>query len=240
MYSQVSDLAYFRILVTKESEIALLEAAASLAQDEYPRLDLEAVISSVDILAQRLSLRCKNASTELMRLRELLNFFYRDIGFSGNQENYYDPANSFIHKVLETKRGIPITLAIIFVELANRIGLDTCGISFPGHFLIKVNLHEGPVVLDPFTGQSLTQPEVLERLDPYRKRLGPVGDEDVPAGLFLQAAAPRDILLRMLRNLREIYRQQGNTERLKQALDRTLILDPDNGPDRRLRESLGT
>jgi regulator of sirC expression with transglutaminase-like and TPR domain len=237
MYERVSDLAYFRILVSDAEKIPLFEAAASLAQDEYPRLDLENVLSTLEQLGRRLAERCRNLSTELKRLQETSRFFHNELGFSGNVNNYYDPDNSFVHKVLESRRGIPITLAIIYIELARTVGLDAEGISFPGHFLIKINLHEGPVVLDPFTGQSLSKEDLLERLEPYRKSFGLTGnskgseDSEVPIGLFLQPATSKDILLRMLRNLREVYRQQGQPEKVQKVVQRILVLDPETSPD---------
>jgi regulator of sirC expression with transglutaminase-like and TPR domain len=226
MYERLSDLAYFRILVSDAEKIPLFEAAASLAQDEYPRLDLENVLSTLEQLGKRLSERCRNLSTELKRLQETSRFFHKELGFAGNVNNYYDPDNSFVHKVLESRRGIPITLAIIYIELARTVGLDAEGVSFPGHFLIKINLHEGPVVLDPFTGQSLSKEVLLERLEPYRKGFGLNDDSEVPIGLFLQPAKPKDILLRMLRNLREVYSQQGQPEKVKKVVERILTLNP--------------
>jgi regulator of sirC expression with transglutaminase-like and TPR domain len=237
MYERVSDLAYFRILVSDAEKIPLFESAASLAQDEYPRLDLENVLSTVEQLGRRLSERCRNLSTELKRLQETSRFFHSELGFAGNVNNYYDPDNSFVHKVLESRRGIPITLAIIYIELARTVGLDAHGVSFPGHFLIKINLHEGPVVLDPFTGQSLTKEDLLERLEPYRKSFGLTGNSEdgensqVPISLFLQPATPKDILLRMLRNLREVYSQQGLPEKVKKVVERILVLDPETSSD---------
>ncbi len=229
MYERLSDLAYFRILVSDAEKIPLFEAAASLAQDEYPRLDLENVLSTLDQLGGRLSQRCRNLSTELKRLQETSRFFHKELGFSGNVNNYYDPDNSFLHKVLESRRGIPITLAIIYIELARTVGLDAQGVSFPGHFLVKINLHEGPVILDPFTGQSLSKENLLERLEPYREGLGLTSDRkdsEMPIGLFLQPAKPKDILLRMLRNLREVYSQHGQPEKVEKVVERILALDP--------------
>jgi regulator of sirC expression with transglutaminase-like and TPR domain len=229
MYERLSDLAYFRILVSDAEKIPLFEAAASLAQDEYPNLDLENVLSTLEQLGGRLSKRCRHISTELKRLQETSRFFHKELGFSGNVNNYYDPDNSFVHKVLESRRGIPITLAIIYIELARTVGLDAQGISFPGHFLIKINLYEGPVVLDPFTGQSLSEEDLLERLEPYRESFGLAShknDSEMPLGLFLQPAKPKDILLRMLRNLREVYSQQGQPEKVKKVVERILVLDP--------------
>ena len=229
MYERLSDLAYFRILVSDAEKIPLFEAAASLAQDEYPRLDLENVLSTLDQLGGRLSERCRNLTTELKRLQETSRFFHKELGFSGNVNNYYDPNNSFLHKVLESRRGIPITLAIIYIELARTVGLDAQGVSFPGHFLVKINLHEGPVFLDPFTGQSLSKEDLLERLEPYRESFGLTGDRkdsEMQIGLFLQPAKPKDILLRMLRNLREVYSQHGQSEKVTKVVERILALDP--------------
>jgi regulator of sirC expression with transglutaminase-like and TPR domain len=230
MYERLSDLAYFRILVSDAEKIPLFEAAASLAQDEYPRLDLENVLSTVEQLGRRLSERCRNLSTELKRLQETSRFFHKELGFSGNVNNYYDPDNSFMHKVLETRRGIPITLAIIYIELARTVGLDAEGVSFPGHFLVKINLHEGPVVLDPFTGKSLSKENLLERLEPYRQSFGLTDDSEVPIGKFLQPAEPKDILLRMLRNLREIYSQQDRPEKVKKVVERIQVLNSKTNP----------
>jgi regulator of sirC expression with transglutaminase-like and TPR domain len=232
MYERLSDLAYFRMLVSDSEKIPLFEAAASLAQDEYPRLDLENVLSTLEQLGGRLSDRCRHVGTELKRLQETSRFFHKELGFSGNVNNYYDPDNSFLHKVLESRRGIPITLAIIYIELARTAGLDAQGVSFPGHFLIKINLHEGPVILDPFTGQSLSKEDLFERLEPYREGFGLTSDRndrpdsEVPIGLFLQPAKPKDILLRMLRNLREIYSQHDQPEKVKKVVERILALDP--------------
>lgn len=231
MYERLSDLAYFRILVSDAEKIPLFEAAASLAQDEYPRLDLENVLSTLEQHGRRLAERCRNLSTDLNRLQETSRFFHHELGFAGNVNNYYDPDNSFVHKVLESRRGIPITLAIIYIELARTVGLDAEGVSFPGHFLIKINLHKGPVVLDPFTGLSLSKEDLFERLEPYRKSFGLTEDSEVPIGLFLQAATPKDILLRMLRNLREVYRQQGQPEKVYKVVERILVLAPETSPD---------
>jgi regulator of sirC expression with transglutaminase-like and TPR domain len=231
MYARVTDLSYFRTLVADAARIPLFEAAASLAQDENPGLDLQQVLSSLDILGKGLAERCKNATTELERLKATSAYFYRELRFAGNVNDFYDPNNSFLHKVMETRRGIPISLAVIFMELAGIVGLNTEGIAFPGHFLIKVNLHQGPVVLDPFTGRSLSRDDLIERLSPYRKANSVDGEDELPIGLFLQPATPPEILLRMLRNLREIYRR---------VLDRTLILDPEDTAGRRLRDSLGS
>ncbi len=220
-------LAYFAALVKDDDSLPLLEAAVSIAQDEYPDLDVQEVLGEVDVLLSRLRRRCPTDADPLQRLRALNQFFFRDLGFGGNVNDYHDPDNSLLNVLLKTRRGIPISLAVLWLELAQGLGLKARGINFPGHFLVKINLPEGQVVIDPFTGQSLSREELSERLEPYKRRNGLVDDFDVPVGLYLQAAPSRDILARMLRNLKEIHRTQEDWLRLIAVLDRLLILLPD-------------
>jgi regulator of sirC expression with transglutaminase-like and TPR domain len=220
-------LGYFASLVADDDSFPLFEAAASIAQDEYPDLDVQQVLGDVDQLLARLRRRHPDATDPLQRLRALNQFFFRDLGFGGNVNNYYDPDNSFLNVVLKTRRGIPISLAVLWLELAQGLNLKARGVNFPGHFMVKVNLPNGQVVIDPFTGQSLSREELSERLEPYKRRNGLIDDFDVPVGLYLQAATPREILARMLRNLKELHRTQEDWLRLIAVLDRILILLPD-------------
>ncbi|MDO9483692.1 MAG: tetratricopeptide repeat protein [Hydrogenophaga sp.] len=220
-------LGYFAALVRDDESLPLMEAAASIAQDEYPDLDVQQVLGDVDQLLARARRRCGDVTDPLQRLRVLNQFFFRDMGFGGNVNNYYDPDNSYLNVVLRTRRGIPITLAVLWLELAQGLGLKARGVNFPGHFMVKVNLPDGQAVIDPFTGQSLSREDLSERLEPYKRRNGLVDDFDVPVGLYLQAATPRDILARMLRNLKEVHRTQEDWLRLIAVLDRLLILLPD-------------
>lgn len=220
-------LAYFASLVKDDDSLPLLEAAASIAQDEYPDLDVQEVLGEVDVLLSRLRRRSPSDAEPLQRLRALNQFFFRDLGFGGNVNDYHDPDNSHLNVLLRTRRGIPISLAVLWLELAQGLGLKARGINFPGHFLVKINLPEGQVVIDPFTGQSLSREELSERLEPYKRRNGLVDDFDVPVGLYLQAAPSRDIIARMLRNLKEIHRTQEDWLRLIAVQDRLLILLPD-------------
>ena len=226
-FSAPTPLGYFAALVRDDDSLPLFEAAASIAQDEYPELDMQQVLGDVDQLLARLRRRCGDMTDPLQRLRGLNQFFFRDMGFGGNFNNYYDPDNSYLSVVLRTRRGIPITLAVLWLELAQGLGLNAHGVNFPGHFMVKVNLPNGQAVIDPFTGQSLSREELSERLEPYKRRNGLVDDFDVPVGLYLQAATPREIVARMLRNLKEIHRTQEDWLRLIAVLDRLLILLPD-------------
>ncbi len=220
-------LGYFAALVGEEDAFPLFEAAVSIAQDEYPDLDVQQVLGDVDQMLSRVRRRCNADAGPLQRLRTLNQFFFRDMGFGGNVNNYYDPDNSYLNAVLRTRRGIPITLAVLWLELATGLGLKARGVNFPGHFMVKVNLPNGQVVIDPFTGQSLSREDLSERLEPYKRRNGLVDDFDVPVGLYLQAATPRDIVARLLRNLKEIHRSQEDWLRLIAVQDRLLILLPD-------------
>jgi regulator of sirC expression with transglutaminase-like and TPR domain len=226
-WSATTPLGYFASLVRDDHHLPLFEAAASIAQDEYPELDLQQALGDVDQLLARVKRRCADAAEPLQRLRLLNHFFFRDMGFGGNVNNYYDPDNSYLHVLLRTRRAIPITLAVLWLELAQGLGLNARGVNFPGHFMVKVNLPSGQVVIDPFTGQSLSREELSERLEPYKRRNGLIDDFDVPVGLYLQAAQPREILTRMLRNLKELHRTQEDWLRLIAVQDRLLILLPD-------------
>jgi regulator of sirC expression with transglutaminase-like and TPR domain len=185
-----SALQYFASLVQSDEHFPLLEAAISLAQDEYPDLDVQQILSDVDQLQARLKRRLPADASALQKLRLLTQFFFRDLGFGGNVNNYYDPDNSYLNVMLKTRRGIPISLAVLWLELASGLGLNARGVAFPGHFMVKVNLPKGQVVIDPFTGQSLSREELSERLEPFRQP-NALGDErDVPIGIYLQSAPP--------------------------------------------------
>ena len=230
-----SPLQYFSSLVQSDAHFPLLEAAVCLAQDEYPDLDVEQVLGDVDQLLARLKRRMPIDAGDLQRLRGLNQFFFRDLGFGGNINDYYDPDNSYLNTVLRTRRGIPITLAVLWLELATGLGLNARGVAFPGHFMVKVNLPKGQVVIDPFSGQSLSREELAERLEPFRQRSSLSDDFEVPMGLYLQSAPPREIISRMLRNLQEIHKTQEDWPRLIAVQDRLIVLQPDAWPEYRDR-----
>jgi regulator of sirC expression with transglutaminase-like and TPR domain len=234
-------LEYFASLVAEDDGLPLLEAAISVAHDEYPTLDCQGVLAEVDGLAARLRSRLPVDSAPMQRLRLLNRFFFQELGFAGNVNDYYDARNSYLHTVLETRRGIPITLALVYLEIASQIGLVANGISFPGHFLVKLRMPRGDVVIDPFTGQSMSSDALDALLVPYRRGQalalgqGREAADRVPLGLFLQPAPGRDILARMLRNLKEIHRNGEDWSRLRKVLDRLVVLLPEAWEERRDR-----
>ena len=219
-------LEYFASLVQSDADFPLLEAAVCLAQDEYPDLDVQQVLGEVDQLLARLKLRIPPDAGPLQKLRAVNQFFFRDLSFAGNVNHYYDPDNSYVSVILHTRRAIPISLAVVWLELAQGLGLAARGVGFPGHFMLKVNLPNGQVVIDPLDGQSLSREELAERLEPFRQKVGLDNEFEVPLGLYLQTAPPREIISRMLHNLKEIHTDQEDWQRLIAVQNRLIVLLP--------------
>jgi regulator of sirC expression with transglutaminase-like and TPR domain len=230
-----SSLEYFESLVADDAHFPLLEAAAAVAHIDHPALDVQEVLAAIDRLSAKLTARLPADAAPMHRLRLLNQYFFRELGFAGNVNNYYDVGNSYIHRVLESRLGIPITLALLYIELATALGLHVRGVSFPGHFLVKAKLPGGEAVIDPFTGRSLSREELEERLVPYRRRQGLVGEFDAPLGLFLQAATPREILARLLGNLKEIHLTREDWPRLLAVQQRLVRVLPTVWEERRDR-----
>jgi regulator of sirC expression with transglutaminase-like and TPR domain len=228
-------LDYFATLVADDSQFSLLEAAITIGQDDDPSLDVQGVLSQIDALAARLKQRLAADASAIHRLRCLNRYFFQELGFAGNVNDYYDLHNSYLQRVLGTRRGIPITLALLYIEVAQQIGLDARPVSFPGHFLVKLKMPQGEVIIDPFDGQSLSREALEERLTPYRRRQGLVGEFEAPLGLFLQTASGRDVLARMLRNLKEIHRSAQDWPRLLAVQQRLVVLLPEVWEERRDR-----
>jgi regulator of sirC expression with transglutaminase-like and TPR domain len=238
--SAPTPLSYFANLVQSDEHFPLLEAAASLAQDEEPSLDVQHVLDDVARLVRRVQARLPENADDLTQLAILTQVFYQDLGFGPNANHYYAPENSYLNEVLRTRLGIPISLAVIWLELAQSLGLQAQGISFPGHFLVKVSLKDGLVVMDPLTGESLGLDNLAERLSPFRDPADQMAAADLdegetPLGLYLQACPARDVLARMLRNLKEIFRSEEDWPRMLQVLDRLVILLPEVWTERRDR-----
>lgn len=227
-------LDYFAMLVDSDADFSLFEAAISLAQDDYPEVNVQTVLSEVDQLLARIRRRIPVDAGALQKLRILNQFFFNDLKFGGNVNHYYDPDNSFINVLLRTRRGIPISLGVLWMELAQGLGLAVWGIGFPGHFMVKANLPMGQAVIDPISGKSFSQDELLELLEPYRTR-GGQEEYEAQLGLYLRALAPRDILARMLYNLKEIHQSQDDWQRLLAVQERLIVLLPESWPEYRDR-----
>ncbi|MGN6666788.1 MAG: SirB1 family protein [Trinickia sp.] len=219
-----SVIDYFATLVADDDSLPLTEAAISLAQDAYPDLDLEGVLAELDELALRLRRRLPQGADLTERIGALNRFFFRELGFAGNLNDYYDPDNSHLNVVLKRRRGIPIALAVLYLELGEQIGVPVKGVSFPGHFLLRITLPEGDVMLDPTTGQSLSESQMVDMLEPYISHT----EQSVSNALrmLLQPATPREIVARMLRNLKAVYLQSERWQRLLSVQQRLVVLLP--------------
>jgi regulator of sirC expression with transglutaminase-like and TPR domain len=224
---------YFVSLVQDDAHIPLFEAALFIAQDDEHPLDLSTCLTDIDKFAMRLKRRLHADIAPIPKLRLLNNFFYQELGFSGNFNDYYNPDNSYLHKVMSTRRGIPISLAVIYMELAQQIGLDVKGISFPGHFLMKLSIKTGDIILDPFNGASLSREEIEERLEPYF--IHGRNPEDPPLTSYLANATDRSILARMLRNLKAVYAEQPHWKEFLNVQQKLVILLPGEIEERRDR-----
>ncbi|PFH11027.1 regulator of sirC expression with transglutaminase-like and TPR domain [Collimonas sp. PA-H2] len=233
----ITSLEYFTSLVQHASDVPLFEAALAIAQDVYPQLDFDAPQNEMDRLANTLRQRLAADATAIQKLRSLNHFFYQELGFAINVNHYYDTDNSYLHRVIAKRRGIPISLALIYIELAQQVGLPVQGVSFPGHFLMKLTVPSGDIMIDPANGASLSREELEERLEPY---LPTSNDEERAASRlslisYLQVAHPHEVLVRVLRNLKAIYQQGNHWRRLLEVQQRILILLPDDAVERRDR-----
>jgi regulator of sirC expression with transglutaminase-like and TPR domain len=220
-------LDYFATLVADDESLPVTEAALSLAQDAYPDVDLQGTLAEIDELALRLKRRLPENTDLTERIGALNRFFFRELGFAGNLNDYYDPDNSHLNVVLKRRRGIPISLAVLYMELGEQIDVPARGVSFPGHFLLRLTLPEGDVMLDPTTGQSLSEAQMVDMLEPY---LSHTGGASVGSALrmLLQPATGREIIARMLRNLKAIYVQTERWQRLLAVQQRLVILLPEH------------
>jgi regulator of sirC expression with transglutaminase-like and TPR domain len=217
-------LDFFSTLVAEDDSLPLTEAALSLAQDAYPDLDMQAVQAELDTLAVRFRRRVRADLDERGRVDALNDFFFRELGFACNHNDYYDPDNSYLNMVLKRRRGIPISLAVLYLELAGQLGLAVRGVSFPGHFLLRAALADGDAMIDPTTGRSLSETDLVEMLEPYVAH-----PEDTMASTLralLQPAASREVLARMLNNLKAIYLQTERWQRLLAVQQRLVVLLP--------------
>ncbi len=223
------------LLAQDESEWSLAEAALLIATEEYPALDLTRYMRQLDLLAAAAQALIASTDSLPERILTLNRFLFEEQGFSGNAHDYYDPRNSFLNEVLERKLGIPITLSILHLELGWRLDLPLVGISFPGRFLVKLNMGAGDVVLDPYSGGVSLSLENLEEL--LQQGLGEGSKRELLPHL-LGAASKREILVRLLRNLKAIYLHHHLLEKALSAFNRILLITPELATEVRGRAEL--
>ncbi len=215
--------SFIRTVQCPDDEIDLGRAALAIAHSEYPNLDIESYVSRMDGLASAVQDRA-GEEADCYRLIAAINYtLFRVEGFSGNRDDYYDLKNSFLNEVMERKQGIPITLSVLYMEVARRVGLELQGVGFPGHFLVKHVGEEEEIVIDPFRRGEVCCTEELEEMldDIYRGKLAFRPE-------FLSPVSKKQILRRMLNNLKAIYLRQGDLLKGLSVVERLLILEPNS------------
>ena len=221
-------LDYFTSLVAEDEHFPLTEAAVAVAQHAYPDLDVQGVLDKIDQWGNKLKQQITPDTPPIQRLQLLKHFFYKELGFGPNPNDFYAPENSYLHQIIENRRGIPISLAILMMELGQQIGINVRGVSFPNHFMMRISLQQGEIIMDPLTGDSLSKNQLQEMLDPYLDAKGYRGELSLPLNIFLRASSPREILSRFMRNLKMIYSEEERWERLLGIQERLVILLPDS------------
>jgi len=218
-----SRLERFAELLRRQN-FSLAEACLLIAQDAYPDLDIEHYLARIDALAATVKSRLPGDAFAEQKVMVLNRYLFAELGYAGNIDDYYDPRNSYLNQVLERRTGIPITLSILYMEVGLRLGLRLQGVSFPGHFLVKLRVSGGHLVLDPFCGGEAQSESDL------RVRLAQVLQADevdaIPLAQMLKAADSRQILTRLLRNLKGIYQHADEAQNTLQVIQRMVVLSP--------------
>jgi len=213
-----------------EEKIELGRAALTIALTDYPNLDVLNYLARIDRLAAEVARRL-DSEADIYRSLAALNYvLFKQYGFNGNRADYFDPRNSFLNEVIERKTGIPITLSVLYMEVAKRVGLTLDGVGFPGHFLVKCVGDGEEIVIDSFNSGEIKSREDIDKMlaDLYGGKVSFHND-------FLAPSTKKNILKRMLANLKAIYINRNDLTKSLPVLDRLLILDPDSAEDARDR-----
>lgn len=203
-----------------DDEIQLDEAALLIAAEAEGDVDVDARLEQLDTYAMRFQQDTHYRTDLGVPVSGLISFIHTDLGFSGNVTDYYDPRNSYLNHVIDTRQGIPISLALVHLAIGRRLGIPVEGISFPGHFLIRYG-QSSPVIVDPFSGRELSKADCQNLLRQIAGPRATLIDE------YFEAAAPRDILIRVLDNLKQIFWRAKDWDESKACIERQILLLPD-------------
>lgn len=217
-----------------DDRIDLLRASLIIARTEYPDLDIRNYVTRVEALASKVRGQVSPDTSVVEMVKTLNRVMFHEMGFRGNRDDYYDPRNSFLNDVLERRLGIPITLSVLYMEVARRIGLPLVGVGMPGHFLLKVYDVEGrQILIDPFnSGSMLNAADCEQRM------------KEIYAGEmrfkpeYLLPVSRRQILTRMLNNLRHIYMSVRQFKKTLAIVDLVLAIYPRSPEDVKQRAML--
>lgn len=208
-----------------DESVPLLETALLIARDEYPGLDADLYDTLAQSHAEHLRPEIEAIDSWPLKMAAINRHLFEELGYTGNHDEYYDPRNSYLNEVFERRLGNPITLAMVQMEVARRLGVPLDGVSFPGHFLVRLPVDDGLLVMDPFNGgRPLGADELRERAKPH---LGGDIPDDNALMHILDPASHRAILIRMLRNLHGVYAERDQWDRAARSADRVLKLSPE-------------
>lgn len=202
--------------------IDLARAALYIAQEEYPELEPEQYVNTLDEMAEELSMRLPDRKYPLLIIQTINQYIYDELGFNSNNNDYYDTKNSFLNEVIERRVGIPISLSLIYLEIARRIDFPMVGVGMPGHFLIRPDFEEMEIFVDTFNrGEVIFYQDCQDRLSQIYQQNIDFKPE------YLTAVSKKEFLARMLNNLKIIYVHQQELEKALGAVERKLLLFPD-------------
>lgn len=205
-----------------DEQIDLAKAALAIAQQEYPDLEVGEYLNALDTMAMEIAEQLPPERYPLKVLKTINQYLYTDLGFQGNSQDYYDPRNSFLNEVIERRTGIPISLALLYLEVAKRIDFPMVGIGMPGHFLIRPDFEDAEIFVDAFhQGEILFKQDCLDRLRQLYQQ---------PVQLkpnLLEPVTNRQYLVRMLTNLKFIYIQNQAIKKALEMVEWILLLFPD-------------
>lgn len=208
-----------------DESVPLLETALLIARDEYPGLDADLYDTLAQSHAEHLRPEIEAIDSWPLKMAAINRHLFEELGYTGNHDEYYDPRNSYLNEVFERRLGNPITLAMVQMEVARRLGVPLDGVSFPGHFLVRLPVDDGILVMDPFNGgRPLGADELRERAKPH---LGGDIPDDNALMHILDPASHRAILIRMLRNLHGVYAERNEWDRAARSADRVLKISPE-------------
>ncbi|WP_379654895.1 SirB1 family protein [Pseudoxanthomonas sp. UC19_8] len=211
-----------------DDALPLLGTALLIARDEYPQLDADLYDTLVQSHAEHLRREIDLIASWPLKMAAINRHLFEELGYAGDHDEYYDPRNSYLNEVFERRLGNPISLAVVQIEVARRLGVPLDGVSFPGHFLVRLPVDDGILVMDPFNGgRPLGADELRERAKPH---LGGDVPDDNALLQILDPASHRAILVRVLRNLHGVYAERDQWDRAARSADRVLKLVPDQ-PD---------